>query len=105
MHEKRAGHLPRLSVVLGVGATLLFITAYAAMRLLLGGEEDWNYGIFLVLCLMGALGISFIGIIVSLIAFSRVPGKRAAASLGLALNLIPGMTWFALWGSLQIHLR
>lgn len=97
--------MPRLSIVLGGVATLLFIIAYAASQLLLDGEEDWNYGIFLVLCLVGALGISFIGIIVSLMALCRAPGKRAAASLGLALNLIPGVTWFAIWISLQIRLH
>lgn len=104
MNEKQLSHMPRLSMVLGLGATLLFITACAESRLV-GGEENWNYGIFLVLCITGAFGVSLIGIIVSLMALVRVPGTRLAVLLGLVLNLIPGVTWCVHWIWLQIRLH
>ena len=89
--------MSRTSVAVGIVATLLFTTACCAMHLFVGGEEDWNLGIALVLCILTTIGIGVIGIVLSMVSFYRYPAERSVAALGLVLNLIPGFVWFALW--------
>jgi ABC-type polysaccharide/polyol phosphate export permease len=93
-----ASLLPRVTVATGIVATVLFATAYYVMHFLVGGEEDWNLGIAVVICLLAAMGIGGIGAILSLVSFYRLPAKRRVAALSFVLNLIPGLVWFAAAG-------
>lgn len=97
--------MPRLSLIVGAIAAVLFITAFSAMRLLIHGEEDWYFGIGLVISLLAAIGISVIGVILSSISLYRFPAQRIVALFGLVLNLVPSVTWFVLWVELQMRLR
>jgi hypothetical protein len=103
-HQPKLVRMPKLSLILGVFATVLYTSAWCAMSFLVHGEEDWNLGIALLLSLLAALGISVLGVILSLVSFDSVPGKRRLRLLGLLTNLIPGLSFLLSWIASRIGL-
>ncbi|MCP4549169.1 MAG: hypothetical protein GY835_22170 [bacterium] len=73
----------------GVFVTLLMTGAMLTGWLGVHGEEDWNLGIAVVICLLSSGILGTFGAIIGCVVLLRSRQRRSLVVTGLLLNLLP----------------
>ncbi len=91
--------MAKTAFIIGCVASIGFAADFATIRLFIGGEEDWYFGIALVLVTLALLALAAGGIVVSLIALWQGSNPRWMPVTGLLLSACPwvwvGWDWLA----------